>query len=250
MEPTRAAATVGSTEAVRQPRAAARPRAARQPHPTRLANPKRQILLIKTAIWITGLTPPIWLAAGLFRRTLGINPVETIILVEGRWTLVFLIATMTVTPIRRLTRWNRVVQLRRLLGLFAFFHACTHFLSYFGIDQLFQLQYILEDVLERRYITAGFSALVLMIPLAVTSTKGWIRRLGKRWQKLHRLSYVAASLGVLHFYWKVKADTFWPLVAAVTLAGLFAVRFAYRKRGPKRTAQRGKPASSRNPARA
>ena len=244
MEPTRAVPAVGSTKATRQPRAA------RQPRAIRSANPKRQILLIKAAIWVIGLTPPIWLAAGLFRRTLGINPVETIILVEGRWTLVFLIATMAVTPIRRLTRWNRVVQLRRLLGVFAFFHACTHFLSYFGIDQLFQLQYILEDVLERRYITAGFSALVLLIPLAVTSTKGWIRRLGKRWQKLHRLSYVAASLGVLHFYWKVKADTFWPLVAAVTLAGLFAVRIAYRKRGPKRTARAGKPAPSKRPARA
>ena len=235
---------VGSTKATRQPRAA------RQPRAVRSANPKRQILLIKAAIWVIGLTPPIWLAAGLFRRTLGINPVETIILVEGRWTLVFLIATMAVTPIRRLTRWNRVVQLRRLLGVFAFFHACTHFLSYFGIDQLFQLQYILEDVLERRYITAGFSALVLLIPLAVTSTKGWIRRLGKRWQKLHRLSYVAASLGVLHFYWKVKADTFWPLVAAVTLAGLFAVRIAYRKRGPKRTARARRAPPPKRPARA
>ena len=99
-----------------------------------------------------------------------------------------------------------------------------------GIDHLFALSIIVEDVLERRYITAGFTALVLLVPLAVTSTKGWIRRLGKRWQRLHRLSYVAASLGVLHFYWKVKADTFWPLVAAVTLAGLFAVRLYYRKR--------------------
>jgi len=250
VEPTKAAATVGSTGAARRPQAAGQPRAAHRSGAARSANPKRQILLIKTAVWIIGLTPPIWLTAGLFRRTLGINPVETIILVEGRWTLVFLIATMAVTPIRRLSKWNRVVQLRRLLGLFAFFHACVHFLSYFGIDQLFQLQYILEDVLERRYITAGFSALVLMIPLAVTSTKGWIRRLGKRWQKLHRLSYVAASLGVLHFYWKVKADTFWPLVAAVTLAGLFAVRYAYRKRGPKRTARAREAAPPKRTARA
>ena len=194
------------------------------------ANPKRRILLAKTAIWIVGLAPPIWLTTALFRRTLGINPVETIILVEGRWTLVFLLATLAVTPIRRLTGWNRIVQLRRLLGLFAFFHACVHFLSYVGINHLFELSIIVEDVLERRYITAGFTALVLLVPLAVTSTKGWIRRLGKRWQRLHRLSYVAASLGVLHFYWKVKADTFWPLLAAVTLAGLFAVRLAYRKK--------------------
>lgn len=201
------------------------PRRARKP-----ANPKRRILFAKVAIWVVGLAPPIWLTTALFRRTLGINPVETIILVEGRWTLVFLIATLAVTPIRRLTGWNRIVQLRRLLGLFAFFHACVHFLSYVGIDHFFALSIIVEDVLERRYITAGFTALVLLVPLAVTSTKGWIRRLGKRWQRLHRLAYVAAALGVLHFYWKVKADTFWPLVAAVTLAGLFAVRLYYRKR--------------------
>ena len=200
------------------------------PRARKPANPKRRILFIKIAIWVVGLAPPIWLTAALFRRTLGINPVETIILVEGRWTLVFLIATLAVTPIRRLTGWNRIVQLRRLLGLFAFFHACFHFLSYVGIDHLFALSIIVEDVLERRYITAGFTALVLLVPLAVTSTKGWIRRLGKRWQRLHRLAYVAAALGVLHFYWKVKADTFWPLVAAVTLAGLFAVRLYYGKR--------------------
>ena len=198
------------------------------------ANPKRRILLARIAIWVVGLAPPIWLTTALFRRTLGINPVETIILVEGRWTLVFLLATLAVTPIRRLTGWNRIVQLRRLLGLFAFFHACVHFLSYVGINHLFELSIIVEDVLERRYITAGFTALLLLVPLAVTSTKGWIRRLGKRWQRLHRLSYVAASLGVLHFYWKVKADTFWPLLAAVTLAGLFAVRLAYRRKRSRR----------------
>lgn len=196
----------------------------------RAANPKRQIHLAKAAIWVIGLAPTVWLTKGLFRRTLGVNPVETIILVQGRWTLVFLIATLAVTPLRRLTGWNRIVQLRRLLGLFAFFHACVHFLSYVGIDHLFALSIIVEDVLERRYITAGFTALVLLVPLAITSTKGWIRRLGKRWQRLHRLAYVAAALGVLHFYWKVKADTFWPLVAAVTLAGLFAVRLYYGKR--------------------
>jgi len=209
----------------------------RPPRARSRANSKRQILLAKTAIWVVGLAPPIWLTTALFRRTLGINPVETIILVEGRWTLVFLLATLAVTPIRRLTGWNRIVQLRRLLGLFAFFHACVHFLSYVGIDHLFALSIIVEDVLERRYITAGFTALVLLVPLAVTSTRGWIRRLGKRWQRLHRLSYVAASLGVLHFYWKVKADTFWPLVAAVTLAGLFAVRLAYRRKRPGRLAE-------------
>lgn len=211
-----------------------RPPAARERQRSRPVGPGRRILVLKAAVWATGLAPVVWLAAGFFRGTLGVLPAETIILVEGRWTLVFLLATLAVTPVRRLTGWNRAIRIRRLLGLFAFFHACVHFLAYAGIDQLFALGYILEDVRDRRYITAGFAALVLLIPLAVTSTKGWIRRLGRRWLKLHRLVYVSASLGVLHFYWKVRADTFWPLVAALTLAGLFAARVAHRRRGPKR----------------
>ena len=198
------------------------------------ANPRRQILLLKTAIWAIGVTPVVWLAVAFFQRDLGVNPVEKIIHIQGRWTLVFLLAAMAVTPIRRLTGWNRIIQVRRLVGLFAFFHACVHFLAYAGMEQLFALQYIVADVVDRRYITAGFAGLVLMIPLAVTSTRGWIRRLGKRWQKLHRLAYVAAGLGVLHYFWKVKGDTFWPLLAAVTLAGLFAVRLVYRRKSRRR----------------
>ena len=213
-------------------------KAAPAPRASRTLNPKRQVLLLKIVVWLAGLGPVVWLATAFFRRELGVNPVEKIILVEGRWTLVFLLATMAVTPIRRLTKWNRIIQLRRLLGLFAFFHASVHFLSYAGMDQLFAFAYIIEDVLERRYITAGFTGLVMMVPLAITSTKGWIRRLGKRWGRLHRLSYVAASLGVLHFFWKVKADTFWPLVAALTLAGFFAVRLVYRARTPKKPVRR------------
>lgn len=158
------------------------------------------------------------------RGSLGLLPVDTIILVEGRWALVFLLATLAVTPIRRLTGWNRLARARRLLGLFAFFHASVHFLAYAGIDKLFGLVAILEDVRDRRYITAGMAALLLLVPLAATSTRGWIRRLGKRWLKLHRLVYPAAALGVLHFYWKVRADTFWPLLAALALAALLAVR--------------------------
>ena len=198
------------------------------------ADPRRRILLLKTAIWITGLTPILWLTVSFFQRNLGVNPVEKIIHIQGRWTLVFILATMAVTPIRRLTGWNRIIQVRRLLGLFAFAYACIHFLAYAGMDQLFALSYIVEDVLDRRYITAGFAALVLMVPLAITSTRGWIRRLGKRWQRLHRLAYVAAGLGVLHYFWKVKGDTFWPLVAALALAGLFGVRVAYRRKKRRR----------------
>lgn len=188
---------------------------------------KRQVLLLKWLTWLVGLAPTAWLAVGFFRDTLGANPIEKIILVEGRWALGFLLATMAVTPVRRLLGWNQVVKLRRLVGLFAFYHACVHFMAYVGLDQFFALAYIVEDVLERRFITAGFISLVLLVPLAVTSTKGWIRRLGKRWRRLHRLAYVAAVLGVLHFFWKVRADTFWPLVSALALAGLFAVRIVH-----------------------
>ena len=209
--------------------------AVQRPRASWIANPRRQILLLKVAIWIIGLAPVVWVVAGIFLGTLGVNPVEKITHIEGRWTLVFLITTLAVTPVRRLTGWNRVIQVRRLLGLFAFFHACLHFLSYAGLDYFFALGLILDDVLERRYITVGFAALVLLVPLAVTSTKGWIRRLGKRWQRLHRLAYVAAGLGVLHYYWKVRADTFWPLVAAVTLAGLFTIRLAYWRKKRKTT---------------
>jgi len=229
---------VGPESAVREPQTPAQrtgeppertpPSRARRSRTT--ANPRRRILLLKTAIWVTGLAPILWLAVSFFQRNLGVNPVEKIIHIQGRWTLVFILATMAVTPIRRLTAWNPIIQVRRLLGLFAFAYACIHFLAYAGMDQLFALSYIVEDVLDRRYITVGFAALVLMVPLAVTSTRGWIRRLGKRWQRLHRLAYVAAGLGVLHYFWKVKGDTFWPLLAAVTLAGLFAVRLAYRRK--------------------
>ena len=175
------------------------------------------------------MAPVAYLIVGFVRGSLGLLPVDTIILVEGRWALAFLLATLAVTPIRRLTGWNRFARARRLLGLFAFFHASLHFLAYAGIDKLFGLVAILEDVRDRRYITAGFAALVLLVPLAATSTRGWIRRLGKRWRKLHRLVYPAAALGVLHFYWKVRADTFWPLLAALSLAVLLAARIRGRR---------------------
>ncbi|MGI9629122.1 MAG: sulfite oxidase heme-binding subunit YedZ [Longimicrobiales bacterium] len=204
---------------------------------------RRQILLLKVAIWLLGLGPVAWLIAAFLRDDLGANPIEKIILVEGRWTLVFLLLAMAVTPIRRLTSWNRIIQVRRLVGLFAFFHASVHFLGYAGLDQFFALEYIVADVVERPYITAGFTALVLLVPLAVTSTRGWIRRLGKRWQRLHRLAYVAAGLGVLHFFWKVKADTFWPLVSAVLLAALFAVRVSHSIKRARGQALRNSPSA-------
>ena len=180
-----------------------------------------------------------WLAAGFFGRSLGVNPVEVIIHVQGRWTVAFLLATLAVTPVRRLTGWNRVIQLRRLLGLFAFFHACLHFLAYAGLEQFFALEFILADIVDRRYITAGFAGLVLLVPLAVTSTRGWIRRLGKRWQHLHRLAYVAAGLGLLHYFWQARSDNFWPWVSTLTLAALLGFRVWNRKNGRKNRKRKG-----------
>lgn len=174
------------------------------------------------------LVPLFLLVADAMGGGLGAEPIEEITHRTGWWALTLLVVTLAVTPVRRLTGWNRLVQLRRMLGLFAFFYASLHVLTYFGLDQFFALDYILEDIAERPYITVGFIAWVLMIPLAVTSTRGWMRRLGKRWGKLHRLVYVSAALGVLHFLWLVKADVREPLVFAAILAVLLALRFVPR----------------------
>ena len=158
-----------------------------------------------------------------------VEPVEAITHRTGWWALTLLLVTLAVTPIRRLTGWNPLIKLRRPLGLFAFFYATLHVLTYFGLDQFFDLSYIAEDILERPYITVGFTAWVLLVPLAVTSTRGWIRRLGGRWQALHRLVYVSAGLAVLHFLWLVKADTREPLIFAAVLVFLLLFRLPIRR---------------------
>jgi len=142
----------------------------------------------------------------------------------GWWGLVFLVGSLAITPIRRVTGWNRIIKYRRFVGLWAFAYLTAHFLTYLVLDQFFAWTYILEDIADRPFILSGFTGWLLLIPLAATSTKGWIRRLGKRWTKLHRLVYAAALLGVLHFYWKVKADTREPLVFALILVVLLILR--------------------------
>ena len=179
---------------------------------------------LKTGVWILGLLPISWIGWRLSQDGLGANPIEALLHLTGRWALVFLLITLAVTPIRRVSRWNRIVKIRRPLGLFAFFYLCLHLCTYVGLDQLFAMEYIVEDVIERPYITVGFAAFLLLVPLAMTSTRGWIRRLGRRWQRLHRLVYPATALGILHFYWQVKADSFWPLVAAGALVVLLLLR--------------------------
>lgn len=175
-------------------------------------------------MWLGCLAPAAWLGAGLFTGWLGVNPIEKLTRVTGLTTLILLLVTLAVSPVRRLTGWNPLVKLRRPLGLFAFFYAVLHFGIWMGLDLGLQLEWVWEDIVERPYITVGFSAFLLLIPLAVTSTRGWIRRLGKRWSLLHRLAYVATGLGLVHFYWLVKADVRLPLLLIAVFALLMGAR--------------------------
>jgi methionine sulfoxide reductase heme-binding subunit len=188
--------------------------------------------VIKPLLFVAALVPLAWLLWGMLHGTLGVNPAETIQLQTGRWALKFLLITLAVTPLRRLTGWNVVIQYRRMLGLFAFFYASLHFASYIVLDQYFDWRAILHDIPKRPFILMGFTAFMLMIPLAITSTKGWIRRLGRRWQMLHRLIYVSAICAAIHFIWKVKVATGDPTVYAAIVATLlgFRVIWSLRKR--------------------
>jgi sulfoxide reductase heme-binding subunit YedZ len=185
---------------------------------------------IKLFVFLLGLVPTALLVHALLTGTLGVNPAETIRLETGRWTLKFLFISLAVTPVRRLTRWNVVIQYRRMLGLFAFFYATLHFVSYWAFDLNFSFGAMVGDVFKRPFITMGFAAFLLMIPLALTSTKGWIRRLGKKWTLLHRLVYAAAICGVIHFAWKVKVFTGDPVLYAVVLTLLLGFRLAWNLR--------------------
>ena len=160
-----------------------------------------------------------------FHNGLGANPVEFIQLTTGRWTLRFLIFTLCITPFRKLFNLPELIRFRRMLGLFAFSYLCIHFLTYLVLDQSFDFAAIWKDIAKRPFITVGFLSFLLLLPLALTSTAGWIRRLGgKRWQMLHRLIYFAAVAGVIHYYWKVKSDVRMPLFYGALVAILLAWR--------------------------
>lgn len=171
---------------------------------------------------------------------LGANPIEVITHATGDWTMRFLLITLAITPLRKLTHQPWLVRYRRMLGLFAFFYGVLHFTTYIWLDKFFDVHAMLADIAKRRFITVGFLGFVLMIPLALTSTRGWIRRLGgKRWQALHRLIYVSAIAGVIHYIWLVKADLTKPLQYGAILAVLLAYRLVEwlrpkgaRKRAP------------------
>jgi sulfoxide reductase heme-binding subunit YedZ len=194
--------------------------------------------VIKPIVWLAGLGPFLWLATGYPDRW-GVNPLEYITLFTGKTALIVLMVTLAVTPVRRLTGWNDAIRLRRLIGIFAFFYVVLHLCIYLGLDRVFRFGTIVEDIAKRPFITVGFAAFLILLALTITSTKGWIRRLGKRWQKLHRLVYLAGGLAVLHYYWKVKADTSEPLI----FAGIFALLMLFRLPVFKRLHSRG--ASSR-----
>lgn len=186
----------------------------------------------KPVLFAAALVPAGFLAYGLWYGDLGPNPAETLQLRTGIWALRFLVITLAITPIRRITGWNVVIQYRRMLGLFAFFYATLHLTSYVVLDRYFDIAGIWEDVAKRPFITMGMTAFALMVPLALTSTRGWIRRLGKRWTVLHRLIYVSAIAGVIHYLWKVKVAVGSPVYYGVILGVLLTVRviWAMRKR--------------------
>ena len=190
-----------------------------------------QIQGIKAGVFIVCLFPLALLGWRALQGRLGANPIEFITHSTGWWTLAFLLITLGVTPLRRLTNLNWLLRLRRMLGLFAFFYACLHFTTYIWLDQFFDWPSVVKDVIKRPFITVGFAAFVLLIPLAATSTNAMVKRLGaKRWQLLHRAIYAIATLGVVHFWWLVKKDIREPLVFGVVLAILLGARVVWRRK--------------------
>jgi methionine sulfoxide reductase heme-binding subunit len=204
---------------------------------------------LKPIIFAAGLLPLARLGWKAFNAGLGANPIQVITFSTGTWTLVFLLLTLSITPLRKLTKQYRLIQYRRMLGLFAFFYGCLHFTTYIWLDQFFDLHSVYKDIYKRPFITVGFTAFVLMIPLAATSTKWAIRRLGQRWQTLHRLIYFTAIAGVIHFLWAVKLDKRVPEIYGAILGVLLSYRlvgwYRGRKMAPKTAVARSQVAAQR-----
>ena len=182
---------------------------------------------LKPIVFLACLAPLGRLAWKAYSGNLGANPIEVITHSTGDWTLIFLLVTLSVTPLRKLTGHLWLIRFRRMFGLFSFFYVALHFLTYIWLDKFFDVHEMLKDIAKRRFITVGFTGFVLLIPLAITSTSGWIRRLGgRRWNRLHQLIYLTAIAGVIHYYWLVKADVRKPLQYAAVLALLLGYRLA------------------------
>ena len=181
-------------------------------------------MFFKPIVFLACLIPLarlVWLA---YTGGLGANPIEFITRSTGTWTLVLLLVTLSITPLRRLTGYNALIKMRRMLGLFAFFYVCLHFTTYIWLDQFFEWASIVKDIKKRPFITVGFASFVLLVPLALTSTNAMMRRLGRRWQQLHRLVYLIGIGGVVHYWWLVKKDITQPALYALVLAILLGYR--------------------------
>ena len=194
---------------------------------------RRARLGLHACVVVLCLTPLFWLIHAGLNDGLGANPIEKITHTTGEWALRLLLVTLTVTPLRTITGWRGIAVYRRSFGLCAFFYACLHLSTYLGFDLGFAFGLLGEDILERPYITVGFAAFCLLVPLAATSTRAAIRRLGRRWVSLHRLVYAAAICAVVHFFWLVKADEREPLIYGAILAGLLAARVIPALRRPR-----------------
>lgn len=193
---------------------------------TRLRSPKPAVIkAVKAVAFVLALLPLARLVSGFFLDRLGANPIELITRSTGTWTLTFLLLTLAVTPLRQLNGWHWLLRLRRMFGLFAFFYVCLHFTTYIWFDQFFDWQAIWKDILKRRFIWIGFGAFLMLIPLAATSTNAAIRWMGAPgWQRLHRMVYVIAICGVVHYWWLVKKDVTQPVIYGSVLMVLLAFR--------------------------
>ena len=176
-------------------------------------------------LFLTCTLPAVFLVRATTTGHLGANPLEMIRDTTGIWTLRFLLVTLAITPVRRITGWHKIIRARRMLGLFAFFYAVLHFVSYVWLDEFFALDGMIDDLTKRPFIMVGYASFVVLIPLAVTSTKKWIWRLGgKRWQLLHRCIYFSAAAGVVHYFWRVKLDVQSPIIYGLLLGTLLLAR--------------------------
>ncbi len=184
--------------------------------------------VVKPLVFILLLLPALYYAYGIWQDMLGANPLEAVIRGLGDWALRILLLTLLMSPLRRLINWAQALRFRRMLGLYAYFYVILHLLGYLWFDQFFDWEEIWFDILERPFITIGMVSVVLLTPLAITSTKGMIRRLGKNWKRLHSLVYLISILAVIHFWWMVKLDVTEPVIYCGILAILLAVRL-YRK---------------------
>jgi len=191
-------------------------------------------VIFRYFIFMVSLSPLGILITRAFTDHLGANPVEKITHFTGSWTLKFILIALCVTPLKNIISvvfkwyWTDYTRTRRMLGLFAFFYACLHFLAYVALDRFFDFHDISKDIAKRPYITVGFTAFVLLIPLAVTSTKKMQKRLGKNWKRLHRIIYLIAVFAVIHFYWLVKADKRWPIIYGIILMVVFVLRILFQ----------------------